>query len=303
MPATADHPYLVRKGGLQSSIRLRVGAWYCLNDKDEEILVCSNTLIAPLMDTEGTIHSLQAIFPDKNNIYGTDKIYLKDGVKVGHFMSMGTPVKRTLLICEGVATGLSLWQCTDYATIVAFDSGQLESVCKEISRELPGWKILICADNDEWTTTPVNNPGMTSAYAAAAKIGALVVGPSFFNKDTKPTDFNDLHQLEGAETVRRQVEIALAKECPVETPVARRATAGAETGNATSSEDSKKDSVTDSDVVDVEAQPTAGHLDQLTLPTIKVAAGGLPRLVDEAEKAIIEANKFIYQRSGELVRV
>ena len=63
-------------------------------------------------------------------------------------------------------------------------------------------KIIFCADDDRWKD---GNPGITKAKAAAEKIGATVVIPKFKDLATKPTDFNDLHKLEGIDAVRQQL--------------------------------------------------------------------------------------------------
>lgn len=49
------------------------------------------------------------------------------------------------------------------------------------------------------------NTGRQKAEEAAQKYGCSVVFPQFKNTDTKPTDFNDLHLLEGLDTVKEQI--------------------------------------------------------------------------------------------------
>ena len=154
------------------------------------------------MDRTGRIYTLQAIFPDRDNEGAYRKQYLKGGVKTGHFFGIGRPIDDTLLICEGVATGLSLWQCTGHGVIVAFDAGNIIHVAKEIRKVRPSWRILICADNDAWTDTPIKNPGIHYAEEAARAVNATVAIPEFLSIDTKPTDFNDLHALEGEQSVK-----------------------------------------------------------------------------------------------------
>jgi putative DNA primase/helicase len=207
-----EHPYLTLKG-VPSSPKLRVGNWYYIDeDTGEEILVSDRALIVPMMDPALRIHSLQAIIDDGEG--GFRKQYLKHGSKEGKFVSIGKPRDNVILIAEGLATGLSLWQCTAHAVIVAFDSGNLIHAAKEVRRVLPDATILLCADNDAWTHTPIENPGTHYAHIAAAAVNGLVVHPEFINTDSKPTDFNDLHQIEGEEIVREMIDRALAP--PVE---------------------------------------------------------------------------------------
>jgi phage/plasmid primase-like uncharacterized protein len=203
----SENAYLKLKG-VRSSPKLRVGKWYGIdNDTGEEIVVSDCALLVPMMDSARRIHSLQAILADGAG--GFRKQYLKGGAKEGRFLSIGQPRDNTILLCEGIATGLSLWQCTEHAAVVAFDAGNLMHVAKEVRRVFPEHIILLCADNDAWTHTPIDNPGTHYAAMAAAAVNGLVAFPQFLNTETKPTDFNDLHQLEGELQVRNQIQRAL----------------------------------------------------------------------------------------------
>jgi putative DNA primase/helicase len=209
-----EHPYLTLKG-VPSSPKLRLGNWYRIDEETgEEILVSDRALIVPMMDPAQRIHSLQAILDGSEG--GFRKQYLKHGAKEAKFLSIGKPRDNTILICEGLATGLSLWQCTAHAVLVAFDAGNLLAVAKEARRVFPDATIMLCADNDAWTDKPVKNPGIHYANAAALAINGLVAYPEFQNTETKPTDFNDLHQLQGEAIVRETIDRALAP--PVEAP-------------------------------------------------------------------------------------
>ncbi|MDG9939354.1 hypothetical protein N7670_01630 [Stenotrophomonas maltophilia] len=73
---------------------------------------------------------------------------------------------------------------------------------------MPDGSFVLCADNDQWTRQPLDNPGVTLATQAAADIDARVVWPEFatlHGDDDRPTDFNDLHLREGLDTVRAQL--------------------------------------------------------------------------------------------------
>jgi phage/plasmid primase-like uncharacterized protein len=202
-----EHPYLTLKG-VPSSAKLRVGNWHYIDEETgEEILVSDRALLVPMMDAALRIHSLQAIFDDGEG--GFRKQYLRHGAKEGKLVSIGKPRDNVILIAEGLATGLSLWKCCNHAVIVAFDAGNLIHVAREARRVLPDATILLCADNDAWSHTPIDNPGTHYAHIAAAAVNGLVVHPEFVNTDSKPTDFNDLHQLEGEDAVRGYIERAL----------------------------------------------------------------------------------------------
>lgn len=194
-PATKDHPYLQRKqvpalGGIRQ--RVWRGA--------VELLV-------PVLDTSGSLMSLQRILPEKP-AEGTDKIFLPGGKTAGGYFHI--PAKDgdkggPLLVCEGYATAASLYLATGYACLVAFNAGNLEAVARMTRGKYPEREIIIAADND---CEGDRNPGVEAATKAAQAIGAkLAVCPAL---DGSKADFNDLHTARSLEAVRMVVEEALA---------------------------------------------------------------------------------------------
>ncbi|MBI4558214.1 MAG: AAA family ATPase [Candidatus Hydrogenedentes bacterium] len=157
-------------------------------------------LIVPLCDAIGEIHSLQ--FISANGA----KRFLTGGRIAGRYFLIGTP-DNTICIAEGFATAASIHEATDYAAVVAFDAGNLEPVAREIRRQHPNAKIIVCADDDAWTD---GNPGVTKGTEAARAVGARLTIPKFADRTSKPTDFDDLLILEGAEKVRGQINSAEA---------------------------------------------------------------------------------------------
>jgi len=112
----------------------------------------------------------------------------------------------TIAIVEGFATGASVREAMGWPVIVAFNAGNLKPVAITMRGKYPDARIVICADNDQWTEIngkPVN-PGRVGAEQAAVAIGgAQVVWPDIPSDDPgKRTDWNDLHQSEGIEAVR-----------------------------------------------------------------------------------------------------
>lgn len=217
-----QHPYLTKK--CIKSHGLRVGVWEKVNPDTGEVRVISKrALLIPIRDTKKRIHSLQAIFPSK--VMGDrDKDYLKDGAKEGLFYSFGKPLtvdgKLVIVICEGYATGASIHEATGHAIIVAFDAGNLLPVARVIRERFPDALIIMAADNDQWTLQPVENPGVTRARQAATEVGGLIAVPPFAAELGEvgkggPSDFNDLHEREGMDAVRKVFADALAPE-PVE---------------------------------------------------------------------------------------
>ncbi len=164
LPATDDHPYLMRKAIRNHGLRLFKGA-----------------LVIPLRDSCGMLHSLQ--FIDSNG----RKRFLADGRKGGCYFALGR-FKGRICIAEGYATAASVHEATGLPVAVAFDAGNLEAVALSLRAKFPEAQITICADNDANT---IGTPGLTKAKKAAAACGALLAIPPIVG------DFNDLYRGAG----------------------------------------------------------------------------------------------------------
>lgn len=180
--ATNAHPYLKRKGVHAYGLRL-------LRD----------ALMVPLYDTARTIHGMQFIGADG------EKKFKVGTAKQGHYFPIGKPKGKTLLVCEGYATGASLHEATGEAVAVAFDAGNLKPVAEALRQKYPDFRLIICADNDQWGDS---NTGVIKATEAALAVSGMLTIANIQDTADKPTDFNDLHRAEGIEAVRRQVEQA-----------------------------------------------------------------------------------------------
>ena len=136
------------------------------------------------------------------------KRFKTGGQVQGAYCRIGKAQSRvcTLVVCEGYATGASVFGATGHATAVAFNAGNLLAVAKALREKLPQAKIVIAADDD--VNTP-GNPGLGKATEAARAVGGYLALPDFgSNRPSGVTDFNDLHQLAGLEAVRRCIDAA-----------------------------------------------------------------------------------------------
>ncbi|WP_439447850.1 VapE domain-containing protein [Stenotrophomonas sp. ATs4] len=207
VPADGSHPYLVRKG--IHAHGLRVAAWPIRNSDGLVFRHIDNALLVPVMNTAGRIVSLQAIFPRVDPALARDKDFLAGGRKQGCFHVIGKPQPhQPIAIAEGYATAESIHQATGWCVVVAWDAGNLAPVAHAWRNAVPDASFVLCADNDQWTRQPLDNPGVTQATHAAAEIDARVVWPEFavvHGDDDRPTDFNDLHLREGLEVLRAQL--------------------------------------------------------------------------------------------------
>lgn len=123
------------------------------------------TLIMPLQDAHGKVWSYQ-------KIYGNgDKYFLQGGRIRGCYYIIGAP-KDKVIVCEGFATGATIYEQTSIPVVVALNAGNLKTVCDS----LPFSDIIIAADNDE------NGVG----EKAAKESGYSYVMP------TSIGDFNDI---------------------------------------------------------------------------------------------------------------
>lgn len=158
--ARNTHPYLLKKRVCNHGLREYKGS-----------------LVVPLMDSFGVLHSLQFIDSDGN------KFFLSGGRKSGCYFTIGSPHDR-LCVAEGYATAASIYEATGSAVAVAFDAGNLELVAVALREKFPEIKLTVCADNDENT---FGNPGLTKARKAAIAARALLSIPPIAG------DFNDLY--------------------------------------------------------------------------------------------------------------
>lgn len=181
--ASNDHPYLVRKHIQAHGIKIdRAGR-----------------LVVPVVNQSGEILSYQTIDAEGN------KRFLKGGKIEGGFYELRGN-RKIVFVGEGFATCASIYEATGYTVMVAFDCGNLAKVAKAAKEMFPGSKIVIGADNDQFTE---GNPGVTKGRAAAALVFGEIVYPSFGDADmvdNKPTDWNDLHCLQGLDAVKEQIE-------------------------------------------------------------------------------------------------
>lgn len=107
--------------------------------------------------------------------------------------------------CEGLATGLAIFQSIRHArVVVAFNAGNLVTVVEQMR---PKGNVVICADNDAETADRIGrNPGIDKAREAAELIGAGVAWP----EGIRGTDWADA--LDEWTEGHRRIERLILKE-------------------------------------------------------------------------------------------
>lgn len=182
--SASEHEYLARKGIQPYGVRMD-----------------GHHLLIPLRDADGILRSFQRISP------AGEKRFHPGGRVAGCFFSMGS-MDGLLILCEGFATGASLFEATGYAVAVAFNAGNLLAVAKVLRGKYPFAKIVVAAD-DDWNSD--GNPGLTKAKAAARSVGGLLAVPEFRgDRSEHATDFNDLHRFEGLSAVKDCIDAVVS---------------------------------------------------------------------------------------------
>lgn len=189
--------YLKRKGidGVQLGIRFD-------NTRGE--------IYVPARDSDGRLWSYQRIKPD-----GSKRFHFGGRFR-GCYHIVGDILQaETVRITEGLATAGSIHLATSEPVVVAFNASNLCDVAAKIRELHPDKQIIICGDDDRFTTNAKGdpwNPGREKAEEAARKCLGSCVFPKFESDDGKPTDFNDLHQREGLHRAKEQLLGAEKKE-------------------------------------------------------------------------------------------
>ena len=192
---TGESLYLRRKCVLAEAVRF---------EPDGTVLV---PMLRYDLPREQALVGLQAIRADG------EKRFIAGTAKRGSACRLGSPVLTVdapVLVCEGLATGLTLRQACGqrWPVYVAFDAGNLLPVARTLRRLYPRAWLLFCADDDFLTWS---NPGRSKAAQAARIVGnADFIAPVIAGRgERKLTDFNDLHVEHGLEEVSRQLDMAI----------------------------------------------------------------------------------------------
>lgn len=177
-------------------------------------------LRVPMRDAAGELWNCQDILPAKMRDKATgepttDKLYAagKGSRKAGLFHLIGDPGSEpdAVLIGEGFATCATSHEATGRPVAVAFDSGNLAPVARELHRLYPRALVLVIADNDQATEASTGrNPGREAADKAARAVRGAVVWPGAAELPEGGSDWNDAAAHVGLDHVRERIEAALS---------------------------------------------------------------------------------------------
>lgn len=158
--ATADHPYLKRKGVQAHGARL----------------TGDGRLIVPLFGDAGELASLQYIDDDGG------KLYHAGGATAGKSWEIGAETDGVIYIAEGFATAATIHEVTGHQCVAAYSASNLVAIAGQIREAHPTADIVVVADHDK------NGIGQRYAEQASAKHGVRYVIPP------TPGDANDYVQ-------------------------------------------------------------------------------------------------------------
>lgn len=164
-PVEHATPYMLAKG-----IEPQAGAF---TDKD------GNKTYLPAVDVVGKQWTMQYIQAN-----GT-KRFAKDGRKEGCFHVVGGDLDDlakapAIVVGEGYATLSDVTRSLGFATVSAFDSGNLIQVAQALHQKFPDKPMVIVGDDDRHLEFTLGvNPGRTKSEEAAALVGCKALLPVF----------------------------------------------------------------------------------------------------------------------------
>jgi len=138
-------------------------------------------LLVPLWDAEGNLINVQSIPPEE----GEKKLFQKDAPTVGGRYYIGYAMGR-VIICEGFATGVSIFEATADKVVVAFSCYQIEAIAREMMGL--GLSVVIAADRK----------ALDAMQRLGRELDVPVIFPPALNKGD---DFNDQMVEQGVDAV------------------------------------------------------------------------------------------------------
>jgi len=196
---TVDHPYVIHK---------RIRAYYARHIKHHRWI--KDVLVIPIRDVNYVMHTVQVI---KWNHYKRKdfKRFWKGTSPAGKMVWLSEKLpdgyNGKIRICEGYATGCTIYEATLEPVVCALNAYNIPLVAVALQKRYPLAILIVCADNDAWD---VKNPGVSAAMDAMHKTGCIMRLPDFEaylpnSVISQPTDFNDLLYIAGMDEVERQL--------------------------------------------------------------------------------------------------
>lgn len=128
--------------------------------------------------------------------------------------SKPTSESQEIIVSEGYATGSSIHQAGAGTVYITFDSGNINAAIETIRSKYPNNPIIVMGDDDHHLK---HNAGKEKAIEATKNhSNTSATFPQFKDRGNQ-TDFNDLHQSEGIEQVKSQLQFAISAHHKINT--------------------------------------------------------------------------------------
>jgi len=155
-----------------------------------------------LTNEKEEIVNIQKIYDGDSKL----KLFLNNARMTGCFSTFGKSDSNLIYVCEGVATGLSILKAIPNSMVViAYTCHNLIHVTEKIVTKFKGREIIIAADDDNCALKKNKNAGLEAGELVAKKFDLKLIHPKFKDTSSNPSDFNDLHCLEGLSEVTSQL--------------------------------------------------------------------------------------------------
>lgn len=176
-PATAEHPYISRKGGLPDGLRV-VPEESVRSVRGTDL---SGFLAVPAWSLAGELRTIQFIPPD-----GGGKLNMPAGKFENGLFLVGDPAQSPrILLVEGIGTAWACWRATGHACAVTFGVGRTEAVANALRAKWPACKLMLVPDKGQetkaaelakllradWVEMPASAPGNYDAWDYAKDHG------------------------------------------------------------------------------------------------------------------------------------
>lgn len=169
-----------------------------VNFIDEKNHLYPGTLCVPVFNHRRELCGVQRIFSSK---HGWTKVNFPGTELKGPYHSFGDwETAKTLYLCEGFATGASIFDNIKLPVICSFSANNLPNVARTIREYNPSCTIILAADNDKDSQV-----GKIWAYKTL-KETACIIKIVQFPPGAAGNDYNDLAQID-PELLKEQLSI------------------------------------------------------------------------------------------------
>lgn len=127
-PANPKHPYILKKN-------VDISNLYIKQEK--------SNIVVPVFSQKNTIISFQYIYPSGKKMFKTDYELGK-----GFYFPIGDPSSEKIYVCEGIATGASIYKITNSRVYCSFSVGNLDNVVDFVLKKYQDKEIVLALDND-----------------------------------------------------------------------------------------------------------------------------------------------------------